>query len=298
MYLYDVSAKISSQKMNFKDFLQLVRVKQWYKNLIVFLALFFSGNLLEFSLLKISILAFLALCFVSSAGYILNDLKDFKADRINPEKKNRPLASGKTGLTAALLSCIIFLTAGLYWSFTLGIFFFYFSLGLFLLSLLYTVLLRQVIFADVLTIATLFVLRAVAGAVVIKVAISPWLVLIPFFLSLFLSLGKRHGEILLLKTKSTSARAVLKAYSLELTNSLMIISTTLLIISYALYSFLSPYNNLLFTLPFALFVIFRFYYFIYGGTQIARHPELLVKDTPIIIGILLWVIITGVLIYV
>ena len=128
--------------------------------------------------------------------------------------------------------------------------------------------------------------------------ISPWLILCPFFLSLFLSIGKRHADLNLLKDKAQKTRKVLREYNHGLTSSLMTISTTLLIISYALYCFLSIHPNLLYTLPFALFVIFRYLYLINKGSIIARHPEKIVKDSEMLTGVFLWIIITIVLLYV
>ena len=275
----------------------LLRVRQWYKNLVVFLALFFSANLSDGGLLLTAILAFIALCLISSAGYIFNDIADRQQDRLHPEKKGRPLVSGIISLPIAILLALLLLIAGGFIAFTLGSAFLYITLTLFLLSLLYTFFLKKIVFADILTIASLFVIRAVSGAVAIHVTISPWLVLCPFFLSLFLSVGKRHAELHLLREKASATRKVLGEYNHELTDSLMVISTTLLVISYALYSCLSEYNYLLYTLPFALFVMFRFYYLINTGSVIARHAERVIKDWPMVIGIILWVLATAGLIY-
>ncbi len=285
--------------------IDLMRVRQWYKNLVVFLALFFSGNLFDWQLFLLVLLGFVIVCLTSSAGYVINDIIDLERDRAHPEKRNRPLASGKISNGGALILTFILLIGAAFMMRILPVlflpvvplFFIYTVVVLFLLTLFYSSILKNIIFADVLTISTLFVLRAIAGAVMIDVVISPWLILGPFFLSLFLSIGKRHADLLLLKEKSFVTREVLKEYNVELTNSLMIISTTLLIISYALYSFLSDYNYLIYTIPFALFVIFRFYYLIQQGSVIARHPERIIRDRQIIGGILLWLLVTGFVIY-
>ena len=279
------------------NYIRLLRVQQWYKNVVVFLALFFSGNLFNLPMLYTISIAFISLCLVSSAGYIINDLVDKKQDQLHPERKLRPLAAGKISTFTAIMLEVILLMSGLILAGKLGKQFFYAALLLFGLTQVYTFVLKKIIIADVLTIATLFVVRSIAGALPIQVVISPWLVLVPFFLSLFLSIGKRHGELLLFKDKAGASRQVLQEYSLPFTNSVMIISTSLVIISYALYSFLSPYNKLLYTLPFALFVIFRYYYLICSGSTIARNPEQVIKDSPMIIGIIIWVIVTTMLVY-
>jgi len=283
--------------MTFKNYLKLVRPHQWYKNLVVFLAIFFSGNMFNFEPVVITILALISLICVSSANYVINDLIDYKKDRLHPEKKNRPLASGKISRISAVFLAIILLAVGLLLSMVLGNLFFYAVLSLFILTQLYSFFLKKIIFADVLTIASLFVIRAIAGALVIDVTISPWLILVPFFLALFLVIGKRHADLTLLKDKAASTKEVLQDYNKEITNPLMIISTTLLILSYALYSFLSEHSNLIYTLPLAIFVIFRFYYLIHNNTKIALKTERVIKDKTTIIGILLWVLITALIIY-
>ncbi len=276
---------------------QLIRAHQWYKNIVVFLAIFFSGNLLEGSELYRVFWALGAFCFISSANYIINDLVDIAQDKLHPEKKFRPLAAGKVQkLPAFLLACVL-LIIGLLMAYVLGKPFFYAAFALFLLTQMYSFFLKNLVFADILTIGVLFVLRAMAGALAINVKISPWLILCPFFLSLFLSVGKRHAEVHQLKDKAWYARTVLREYDHDLTTSLMTISTTLLVISYALYSFLSEHPNLIYTLPLALFVIFRFYYLINSGSVIARQAEKMVVDIQMLIGVLLWAIVSAVIIY-
>ncbi|MBU0457143.1 MAG: UbiA prenyltransferase family protein [Nanoarchaeota archaeon] len=282
---------------HFKDHLNLVRVKQWYKNLVVFLPIFFVGHLLIGNELYLTFLGFLSLSLVSSVNYIINDIIDLKADRLHPEKKSRPLATNKISRTWAIILSFLLLIISFTLSWSLGVFFFYSVIGLFILSQLYSFFFKNIIFVDILTIAVLFVIRAVSGAYIINVKISPWLILCPFFLSLFLSIGKRHSDLNLLKENAFLTRKVLKDYNSELTSSLMTISTTLLIISYALYSFLSDHQNLIYTLPFALFVIFRYFYLINSKSIIARHPEKIIKDKNMIIGIILWILVTALSIY-
>lgn len=271
-----------------KEIIALFRVKQWYKNLVVFLPILFLARFFDMGSLARVLLAFAALCFVSSANYIINDIRDFKLDKLNPEKKGRPIASGKVGfiyaiLLASILALISFLI-GLYIGGFLPIF------ALFVIGQAYTFWLKNEAFVDVLVISVNFVLRAVTGSVVLNASISPWLVLCTFFLALFLAVGKRESEINLLGATSLH-RKVLGHYTKEITNSLMIISTTSLIIAYSLYSFLSNFN-LLWTLPFALYVFLRYVYLIYSGSAIARHPEMVVRDARMMIGILLWIALT------
>jgi len=282
---------------NLLDWLRLIRVRQWYKNLVIFLPIFFVGGFFNLNYLELTLFGFFSLSLLSSSSYLINDLIDLNKDQLHPEKKNRPLACGAINKISAIFVAIILLIASLILGEILGKWFLMILIGMFLLTLAYTLLLKNILFADILTIAALFVLRAVSGAFAIEVKISPWLILCPFFLSLFLSVGKRHSDLRLLKDKAGETRKVLQEYTSDLTNSLMIISTTLLIVSYSLYSFLSEHNYLLFTLPFALFTIFYFFHLIQKGSDIARHPEKVIKDKNMMIGIGLWIIVTTTLIY-
>ena len=171
-------------------------------------------------------------------------------------------------------------------------------ISLFVLTQFYSFFFKRIVFADILVIAILFVIRAVSGVYIINVEISMWLILCPFFLSLFLSTGKRRSNLVLLKEKAAETKKVLQYYTVELTDSLILISTTLFIISYTLYCFLSDHNHLIYTLPFALYVIFRYFYLIKSGSIIARHPEKIRKDIPIVLGILLWIISVIVILYI
>jgi 4-hydroxybenzoate polyprenyltransferase len=279
------------------NYLKIARPQQWYKNLLVFLALFFSANLLNINLLWTTILGFLSLTLTSIAGYIINDFIDLEKDKLHPEKKHRPLVAGTVDIPLALILSLFCLFFGLSIGVYIGKFFVIFPAALFLLTLSYSLWLKNIVFADILTIASLFALRAVSGAFAIQVYVSPWLLLCPFFLALFLVVGKRHGDLLLLKGKGARTRTTLKHYTLELTSSLITVATTALIICYALYSILGDQQNLWYTLPFALFVIFRYYCLILEGSVIIRHPEKIVADKQMIVGIFLWVIITAVFVY-
>lgn len=278
-------------------FLNLLRVKQWYKNLLVFLALFFSANLFNKALLIQTIIAFFSLSLVSSAGYIINDLIDKEKDQKHPEKKNRPLASGKISTVMAIILCLLLLFSGLGLSLLLDHQFIFFLASLFGLTLLYSLYLKRIVFADILTIASLFTLRALSGALAINVPASVWLMLCPFFLALFLTVGKRHSDLIFLKNKASETRETLSGYNLVLTNSVLNISTTCLIISYALYSFLSEHQSLWYSLPLAIFVIFRYYYLILEGSVLTRHSEKIFKDQQVLIGIILWILVVGMLVY-
>lgn len=267
-----------------KDIIALFRIKQWYKNLLIFLPLVFGRHLFEAGLLSATILGFVSLCFISSSGYIINDIIDRKKDRNNPEKRNRPLASGKIKvLLAALISTILFI-ASMWIAISLSLPFAFFTLSLFVLTQFYSIKLKHIVFADLLAISVNFVIRTVSGNFIFADGIKPyisvsyWLVLCPFFLALFLAVSKRQSEVIFLKENAKSHRSVLGNYTKEITSSLMIISTTLLIMSYAIYVIFGPYPKLIFTLPFVLYIIFSLFFYAEKGTSISRNAELIFKD--------------------
>ncbi|MFP4111887.1 MAG: decaprenyl-phosphate phosphoribosyltransferase [Candidatus Woesearchaeota archaeon] len=273
-----------------KEIISLMRIKQWYKNLLIFLPLIFSGNLFNTKALSYTLIGFFAISLISSSNYIINDIRDRHKDRKHPEKKKRPIASRKITVPAGVFLAIVLIGTAFYISTSMPYTFRLILLIFFILTQLYTFFLKDEAFADITLISTNFVIRAVAGAFVLTegmspyVEISPWLILCPFFLAMFLAIGKREADLRFLKDKAISHKPVFKIYTLKITNTLMIISTTLLIMSYALYSFLSLSSNFLITIPIALYMIFRYFYLVESGNEVARHPELVYKDPKIFIS--------------
>ncbi len=276
---------------------QLLRVKQWYKNLLVFLPLIFSGNLFNLNLLLVSFFGFIALCLVSSSQYILNDIIDKKKDQLHPEKRFRPIASKKISVFVALVLSFILFFTGILVAFKLNLLFGLIVVVLFQISLIYSLWLKNEVIADILTISVNFVLRAISGAFLINVSISPWLVLGVFFLAFFLVSGKRFGEVAFLKDKASKIRKTLTSYSKDLTYALMLISTSLLVMCYALYCFFSQHIGLFITLPFALYTIFRYFSLVLKGSKIARNPETAVKDWKLFMSAFVWAALTAIIIY-
>lgn len=283
-----------------KDLIESIRPKQWTKNLLIFAALLFTANLTDIYLLVRSILAFILFCFLSGSAYILNDLTDLEEDRAHPLKCKRPLASGRLKVSYALgfsLSLATFsLIAGYYLSFN----FFLTALIYFLLNLVYSLSLKNIVIVDVLSISLGFVLRAVAGAVVIEVAISPWLLICTLLLALFLALGKRRQELTLLKDKAGYHRRILERYSLSLLDQMISVVTSSTVIAYCLYTFTSQTAQkakfLMLTMPFVLYGIFRYLYLIYQKDEGGEPETILLKDKPLIINILLWITACGIII--
>ncbi|PIN70696.1 hypothetical protein COV93_00350 [Candidatus Woesearchaeota archaeon CG11_big_fil_rev_8_21_14_0_20_43_8] len=274
----------------FRDLIGLARVYQWYKNLVILLPLFFHRKIFDIASIETIIMGLLVLCLISSVNYIINDSVDAKKDRLHPEKKRRPIASGRIKIwQAAIFASMIFAIA-IFISSKMSNYFTLCAVMLFVLTQLYTFWLKNVPFADILMISTNFVLRAASGVFLINAAISPWLVLCPFFLALFLAVAKRDANVKLLGKNAAKFRPILKYYSAPITNALMIVTTTCLIMSYALYAFLNYERQLtlLLTLPFAFYIIFRYLYLVYSGSDIPADPHKAIKDWHLIIGVLLW----------
>ncbi len=279
----------------FVDLIKLLRPMQWYKNLVIYLALIFTKNLFNLDAFLLVTLGFISLCLISSANYIINDIVDRKKDQIHPEKKHRPIASGKITIPLALIIAGILLIISLAipiindfdHMFTLSI------ISLFLLTNMYSFWLKNEVFIDIIMISANFVIRAVSGVFIIKSPVSSWIILCPFFLALFLATAKRHADIILLKEKQTNHKEVLKHYTKEITTSLMIITITLLIISYSLYIFSTGNNFMFYTLPFVLYCVFRWFMYAFQGSNIARHPEMIITDIRFIISF----VIAGIIIF-
>ncbi len=280
-----------------KELIKLCRPWQWYKNLLVFLALIFTSQLFDTGKLELTFLGFISLSAISSANYIINDIVDRKTDKYHPEKKNRPIAAGKVSITEGAIMFVILSIISLSISLYLGTMFTICVVTLFLLTQAYSFFLKNELFLDILTIAILFVIRAVSGAFIIDVKISPWLILCTFFLSLFLSTSKRTADFLLIGKKAHKHKKVLKYYNQELNDTLVIITTAMLIISYSLYSFFSDFSWLLATLPIALYTILRYNYLVKAGSVIGRRPEMIYKDIRMMISVGTWGLLAFVAIY-
>jgi 4-hydroxybenzoate polyprenyltransferase len=273
--------------------LKTMRPRQWPKNGFVFAALFFDRQALDISSVIQAVLAFVLLCLVSSAVYIMNDLADIESDREHPIKKNRPLPSGRLNPAAARSAMLVLVIFGLAASFALSTVFGLIVLGYFLLQMAYTWQLKHMVLLDVSAVATGFVLRVAAGVVIIEVErFSPWLYVCTGFLALFLALGKRRHELVLLGLGAGSHRAILQEYNLDLIDRLMGIVATSCLVSYSLYTFLSeglpPNHLMMLTIPFALYTLFRLLYLIHVRQEGGAPEEILLRDRPLQITLVLW----------
>ncbi|MDF2545619.1 MAG: phosphoribose diphosphate--decaprenyl-phosphate phosphoribosyltransferase [Anaerosolibacter sp.] len=271
--------------------LKTMRPKQWTKNLLVFAGLIFSNNLFDYGLLGTTGLGFLLFCMFSGSVYIINDIIDLEKDRAHPKKRKRPIASGLVSVRQAVFFLIILFVTTVIVSFQLNTIFAYLGIAYFALITLYSFHLKHIVILDVMTIAVGFVLRAVAGAVLVDVRISPWLLLCTILLSMFLALHKRKSEMKLVANGQKTTRKILEEYTPELIDDMLHIVTSSTVMAYSLYTF-NSHNSIymMATIPFVIYGIFRYQY-IAHTKDMGETPELvLLNDKPLIIDILLWVV--------
>lgn len=273
-----------------------MRPRQWTKNLALFVGLVFAQRLFTLSSFERAVFAFAAFCLASSVIYLLNDLLDLENDRQHPVKRFRPLASGSLPVSWAIITMgvLLLLCAGItalifllpvqtdiYASFGGANLLFAFTLiSYLLLMVLYSIRLKHIVLLDVFIIASGFVLRILAGAVVIPVTISPWLYLVAILLSLFLALNKRRHELSLLQEGASNHRQILKEYSLPMLDQMITIVSAATFMSYSLYTFQGPTGNhrLMITIPFVLYGMFRYLYLVYMHMEGGSPEEVLLRD--------------------
>ncbi len=286
------------------EYFKLFRIPQWIKNLFVFVPLVFSQNLLKSNYFLVTLAAFIIFSLASSLVYIVNDIVDIEADKAHPQKKNRPLASGKISVKNAVISAI-FLAIIIISS--LSFFNLHFALTVaayFILNIFYSFALKHVVLLDIFCIAAGFMLRVLAGAFVINVEISSWLILTTMFISLFLGIMKRRTELVLSENDDVIVtRKVLVHYSKEFTDQMATVAAAAVIICYALYTVAARTvnvfgtENLIYTTPFVVFGIFRYMYLAYINRQGENTTEVLLKDLSMILNIILYVFVTTFIIY-
>lgn len=278
------------------DILRSMRPRQWVKNLLVFAGVIFARKFTEpFEVLR-TVGAFIAFCLVCGGVYIINDLKDKENDRSHPKKRLRPIASGRLGtvpaVSAGVFLLVIGLTGGWFldWRFglTLAVYF--------LLQLTYSFGLKRIVVLDVMVVASGFALRAISGTFVVYVEISPWLFVCTILLALFLALAKRRHELLFLSGDGISHRSVLGKYSETLLDQMIAVATSATVVTYCLYT-IAPEtarklgtHNLIFTVPFVLYGIYRYLYLVYREEEGGVPEKVLFTDLPLLIDIGLWLV--------
>ncbi|MBI2417084.1 MAG: decaprenyl-phosphate phosphoribosyltransferase [Ignavibacteriales bacterium] len=290
--------------MQVKAIFRLIRVPQWIKNSFVLVPLIFSQHVFETEYLLPALLAVITFCFVSSSVYVINDIVDREQDRLHPKKKNRPVASGAVSVPQAIGLVIVLVIIIALISPSLGTRFILSITAFFILNTVYSFYSKHVVLLDIFSIAAGFMLRVVAGAFAIQVAISSWLILTTMFLSLFLAVMKRRSEIVLMTDNGKgSTRKVLESYTISFTDQMATISAAAVIICYALYTTAERTvegfhtDKLIYTTPFVVFGIFRYMHLEYLHDQGENTTEIMMHDVPMIVTILLYLTFIITLIY-
>ncbi len=280
-----------------------MRIQQWIKNTFLFAALVFSGNLFNPDDRILAVAAFFLFSFASSGIYIINDIADIEKDKLHPVKSKRPLSSGKLGLPAAVISAVVLCGAGIAGGFLLKTEFGTIVLLYVVMNVVYSFWFKKMVILDVMTIAAGFVLRVVAGAVVIQVPISEWLIICTVLLSLFLGFSKRRHELTVLEEDANIHRSVLQHYSPYFLDQMIGIVTASTVMSYTLYTISDGTvqkfgtRNLIYTLPFVLYGIFRYLYLIHKKEEGGNPTRLALTDTPLLVDMVLWIIASALIIY-
>ncbi|MEK3704886.1 decaprenyl-phosphate phosphoribosyltransferase [Paenibacillus sp. FSL R7-0198] len=276
-----------------------MRWKQWTKNVLVFAALIFSIEKLDSTKVIYSLLGFICYCLISSCIYIFNDFLDRHSDRLHPVKKFRPIASGRINPYQALIFAALLFLLTIIASFYLSLIFGIVISGYFLLNLCYSVKMKHIVILDIMAIAAGFVLRAIGGAVVINVYLTPWFLVCTMLLALFLAVNKRRNELIILEKDGAGHRKVLSKYSVSLIDQMNNIVTSSTVVSYALFTFTSGRTvHLMWTIPFVLYGIFRYLYLVYVNNEGGAPEKVLYSDKPLLITVVLYVIATVLILYI
>jgi len=280
-----------------------MRIQQWIKNFFIFAPLIFSGHLFNVHDLLLTMAGFFVLSFASSAIYLFNDVVDMEKDKLHPEKSHRPIPSGKLKPGIAIFTFLVVAILCLNAAYIINPYFGLIVLIYMVMNILYSFWLKQLVILDVMTISVGFVLRVIAGAIIINVPTSEWLIICTMLLSLFLGFSKRRSELVLLENLANAHRSVLTHYSSHFLDQMIGIVTASTVMSYALYTISEETiikfgtKNLIYTVPFVLYGIFRYLYLVHKKHEGGNPTQAVLTDIPIIVNVILWVMVSSVIIY-
>jgi len=280
-----------------------MRPEQWLKNGFVLAPIVFSGMAGDPEAWGRSLLAVAAFCAASSATYLVNDVIDREADRAHPHKRERPIAVGEVSVASALATAAALVSIAIAIALTLGGWFPLVLLAYVVLVLLYSAILKRAVFLDVLVVALGFVLRVAGGAVAIDVPFSRWILLVAYLLALYLALGKRRTELVVLGEDAGSHRVVLGHYTLPMVDGAISVVLGATVIAYALYT-VAPdtvanvgSEGLLATVPIVLYGLFRYLYLLHRHELGGSPTRALLTDRPLLICVVVWLAVAAVVIY-
>jgi 4-hydroxybenzoate polyprenyltransferase len=284
-------AALDSPRSRARAAFAALRPRQWTKNLLLFAGLIFAAKLGDVTRWLEALLAFWVYCAASSAAYLVNDVRDAPHDREHPVKRLRPVASGELPARTALGIAVALVVLAFGGAAVLGWGSVAFLAGFCVLQVAYTAGLKHIVLIDVLTIAGLFVIRASAGAEAVDVRISPWLLICTGLLALFLALGKRRAELVLVGADETPGRPVLEGYSVVFVDQLVSVVAASTVIAYSLYTFTARDSKaMMVTVPFVVYGVFR-YLLLLQRRELGEEPEnVLLTDMPLLVTIAAWAV--------
>jgi 4-hydroxybenzoate polyprenyltransferase len=284
------------------SFLIALRPRQWVKNVFVLAALVFAGKLGDNEAVLRACGAFAVFCALSSSTYLINDVRDRDSDRQHPRKRLRPIAAGEIAKATAVAASVVIAALALIAAWALAGELFGVAAAYLLLNIAYSFGLKRIVILDVMMIATGFLLRALAGAVVLHVGISRWLILCTGLLALFLGFVKRRQEVASMDGE-WGTRPILKEYSLPFLDQMIAVVTGATVVAYSLYAF-SPEvaqrlgtEHLGLTIPFVLFGIFRYLYLVHQRGVGESPTTVFLTDVPLILDVVLWGIAVVIAVY-
>jgi 4-hydroxybenzoate polyprenyltransferase len=284
-------AALDSPRSRARAAFAALRPRQWTKNLLLFAGLIFAAKLGDVTRWLDALLAFWVYCAASSAAYLVNDVRDAPHDREHPVKRLRPVACGELPARTALGIAVALVVLAFGGAAVLGWGSVAFLAGFCVLQVAYTAGLKHIVLIDVLTIAGLFVIRASAGAEAVDVRISPWLLICTGLLALFLALGKRRAELVLVGADETPGRPVLEGYSVVFVDQLVSVVAASTVIAYSLYTFTARDSKaMMVTVPFVVYGVFR-YLLLLQRRELGEEPEnVLLTDVPLLVTIAAWAV--------
>ena len=297
----DAAEPVEPRRSPLRAAIKTGRPQEWIKNTFVFAGLLFSRKFNQPHDVLEAFLTFVAFCWISSAGYYVNDLVDVELDRNHPRKRFRPLAAGELSessartiapLLAIVAVAIAFATVN--WQVGLMV------VGYGIAQMAYSLGLKQIVIIDVMTLAGLFILRVAAGAVAVDAHASEWLLLCTGMVALFLGVTKRRQEAVSELHQGASSRPVLEHYSLPFLDQMVAMVTTGTVISYSIYAVNSPIigNKMMWTIPPVVYCIFRYLYLIYDRADDRSTAAIVAEDRPLIAGVAVFAIVAFALLYI
>jgi len=278
-----------------RDLFICMRPDHWAKNGFLFVGVIFSKNLFNADLFLKVFGGFVLFSLAASSIYLFNDIRDRESDRTHPQKRQRPIASGRVSLARAYVLSIFLASTSLAFAFTLERGFFAILVWYILLQIAYSLRLKRVVILDIMSIALGFILRVFAGTTLAGVEPSDWLIVCTLTASLFLGFSKRRSELVLMEGETDPSRKVLKEYSVPFLDQMIAMVTACTVMSYILYTVSGETvarfgtRSLALTIPFVLFGIFRYLYLIYHRNRVEDPVDLILKDGPSLLNAFLWI---------